>query len=259
MSKMPAIQFYPGDWRKDVGVQSLSFHDRGVWFEILMLMHESERRGLLVLNGRAMSEESLSRVLGLDKQSLTTTITTLIDQGIASRDEELGAVMCRRMVRDEALRRVRAECGKLGGNPALLGNTTRNKDKQNSTSGDKQNPTPSSSSSTSVKIATAGKFVLPEWIDSESWSGFEEMRRRQRKPMTDRARGMVVKELDKLRAAGNDVAACLNQSIRKSYLDVYPVAAGTSFERAGSSADSKRGFVDPSDAYSGKEYSTEAS
>ncbi len=89
-----------------------------------------------------MSEESLSRVLGLDKQSLTTTITTLIDQGIASRDEELGAVMCRRMVRDEALRRVRAECGKLGGNPALLGNTTRNKDKQNSTSGDKQNPNP---------------------------------------------------------------------------------------------------------------------
>ena len=49
--KLPAMQFYPGDWRKDIGVQSLSFHDRGVWFEMLMLMHGSERRGVLVLNG----------------------------------------------------------------------------------------------------------------------------------------------------------------------------------------------------------------
>ena len=44
--KLPALQFYPGDWRKDLGVQSLSFHDRGVWFEMLMLMHDSENRGV---------------------------------------------------------------------------------------------------------------------------------------------------------------------------------------------------------------------
>ena len=61
--KLPALQFYPGDWRKDVGVQSLTYHDRGVWFEILMLMHESEPRGMLLLNGRPVTDEALGRLL----------------------------------------------------------------------------------------------------------------------------------------------------------------------------------------------------
>jgi hypothetical protein len=145
MSKLPAFQFYPGDWRKDVGVQSLSYHDRGVWWEMLCLMHESERRGLLILNGKSMSEDALARLLGLDKQNLTTTITTLLTNGVASRDEQTGTLMCRRMVRDEKLREIRTQAGKRGGNPVLL--------KQNSTTGDKQKLTPSSSSSSSKLFA----------------------------------------------------------------------------------------------------------
>ena len=50
---LPALQFYGGDWRKDPGIQALNYFDRGVWFEMLLMMHESEDRGKLVLNGRA--------------------------------------------------------------------------------------------------------------------------------------------------------------------------------------------------------------
>jgi len=139
--KLPALQFYPGDWRKSVDVQSLNFHDRGVWFEMLMLMHESERRGVLVLNGHPMNDEMIARVLGLDKQTFNQTLTTLLTIGVASREEVTGAIMCRRMVRDENLRKVRSEAGSKGGNPVLV--------KQNKTIRDKQKSTPSSSSSSS--------------------------------------------------------------------------------------------------------------
>lgn len=139
--KLPAFQFYPGDWRKDPGVQSLDFHDRGVWFEMLCYMHESEERGVLLLNGHPMDESALARLLGLDKQILTTTLTTLLTYGVATRREEDGAIICRRMVRDEQLRQVRQSAGKKGGNPNLL--------KQNSTTQVNQKPTPSSSSSIS--------------------------------------------------------------------------------------------------------------
>jgi hypothetical protein len=88
--KSPALQFYPGDWRKDSAVQSLSYHDRGVWFEMLMLMHGSEVRGKLILNGKPIPEDALCRLLGLDKQTLNQTITTLLDFGVASRCEETG-------------------------------------------------------------------------------------------------------------------------------------------------------------------------
>jgi hypothetical protein len=145
--KLPAFQFYPADWRKDPAVQSLSYHDRGVWFEILCLMHESEQRGKLLLNGKPMPEDALARLLGLDKQNLTKTLTTLLDYGVASRCEETGALMNRRMVRDEELRKIRQEAGRKGGNPVLLNQNAN----QNPTTPVKQKSTPSSSSSSSKK------------------------------------------------------------------------------------------------------------
>lgn len=146
--KMPAFQFYPADWRKDLGIQSLSFHDRGVWFEILCLMHESEQRGKLLLNGIAMSDEALARLLGLDKQNLNKTLTTLLEYGVASRDVN-GVLMNRRMVRDEELRKIRQEAGKMGGNPFLLKQNPGKPKKP-----DKQNQTPSSASSSAISDMT---------------------------------------------------------------------------------------------------------
>lgn len=141
MSKLPAFQFYPGDWRKDTGVQSLDYQARGVWIEILCLMHESEQRGILTLNGRAMPDEALARLLGLDEILLKQILTTLVNHGVTSRDEHTGALMSRRMVRDENLRKIRQNAGKSGGNPVLL--------KQKPTTHLKQKSTPSSSSSSS--------------------------------------------------------------------------------------------------------------
>ncbi len=158
--KLPAIMFYPADWKKDPGVQSLNFHDRGVWVELLWLMHESDERGVLLLNGKPMPEEALARVLGLDKQILTTTLTSILDYGVASRRPEDGALYSRRMVRDEKLRKIRTEAGKQGGNPALLKQKPTTLDKQITTTTDKQNPTPSvavasSFSSSNLKTSTS--------------------------------------------------------------------------------------------------------
>jgi hypothetical protein len=63
-------------------------------------------------------------------------------------------------------------------------------------------------------------FVLPETIPPEIWTAFEEHRNRLRKPMTDRARMLIVKELEKI---GGNPAAVLDQSIRKGWQDVFAV------------------------------------
>ncbi|HLW51266.1 MAG TPA: hypothetical protein VKW06_00355 [Candidatus Angelobacter sp.] len=64
-------------------------------------------------------------------------------------------------------------------------------------------------------------FVLPDWIPQESWDGFEEMRKKIRKPMTDRARGMVITELFKLKNRGHPAGEVLDQSTRNCWQDVY--------------------------------------
>jgi uncharacterized phage protein (TIGR02220 family) len=158
--KMPALQFYPADWRKDPAVQSLSYHDRGVWFEMLCLMHESSERGVLLLNGLPMPEDALARVLGLDNQTLNQTLTTLLNYGAAKRRPEDLAIYSKRMISDEKLCQVRREAGKRGGNPQLVN--------QKRTTGDKQIPTPSSSSSSSeYKDAKAILAYLNERADRQ--------------------------------------------------------------------------------------------
>ena len=161
--KLPAIQFYPGDWHKDQGVQALDLAQRGAWFELLLMMHDSDERGVLLVNGQPMPDAVIARRLGLDNQSANQILTTLLTYGVASRRESDGALFCRRMVKDERLRQVRTESGKKGGNPRLLNQTANQTPKQTPTTGVKQIPTPSSSSSitTSIKEREVADATAP--------------------------------------------------------------------------------------------------
>ncbi len=69
--------------------------------------------------------------------------------------------------------------------------------------------------------AAFAQFERPNWIGSDAWDGYAEMRKRKRAPLTPRACTMVVKELSRLRALGQDPDAVLDQSTRNSWTDVY--------------------------------------
>lgn len=68
---------------------------------------------------------------------------------------------------------------------------------------------------------TKSSFVLPPWIDSQSWKDYEEMRRRIGKPMTDRARTLAVNELAKLEAKGQRHTDVLDQSVMNSWQGLF--------------------------------------
>lgn len=73
------------------------------------------------------------------------------------------------------------------------------------------------------KTENKGGFAPPEWIDAQAWTDFIAMRVKMRKPATQRAKELIVEELDKLRTAGDDPNAVLEQSTRNSWQDVYPL------------------------------------
>lgn len=117
--KLPYMPFYHGDWKKDIGVQALSFHDRAVWFEMLMLMHESEQRGLLILNNQPMSHDLIAKLINLDNQIFKTSLQNIIQNGVCGVRED-GTIYSRKMVRDEELSLKRTISGLKGGNPNLV-------------------------------------------------------------------------------------------------------------------------------------------
>lgn len=68
---------------------------------------------------------------------------------------------------------------------------------------------------------TSNGFLLPDWIDPNVWKAFEEMRKKIKKPMTERAKELVVLELDKLRNRGHPSNDVLEQSTRNCWQDVF--------------------------------------
>lgn len=169
--KLPALQFYPGDWHKDSGVQALNLMERGAWFELLLMMHDGDERGVLLLNGLPMPAEVIALRLRLDNQTSNQILSKLLTYGVASRREGDGAIVCRRMLRDEHIRQIRTEAGKKGGNPGLL-----NQNPSKTEAEAKQIPTPSSSSSEELTpAATAASVPAPvEKIDPAPFEVFWE-------------------------------------------------------------------------------------
>ncbi len=108
------------DWRGDMALRMCSFAARGLWIDLLALMHDAQPHGHLVLNGRAPTPRQLCALLGGSVEEVTALLAELDEAGVFSRTDD-GVIYSRRMVRDMAAREDAKRNGKLGGNPALKG------------------------------------------------------------------------------------------------------------------------------------------
>lgn len=204
-NKLPAMQFYPGDWRKDPGVQSCCLAARGLWIEMLFLMHESTPRGFLELNERPLSDAQLARLTGTSLDELTLLIQELETAGVFSRDER-GVIFSRRMHRDEYIRQIRSDAGKKGAvhghkgavhgskggrpkmteiesenNPAK----TRQKTRQSAQQKTRPKPPPSSSSSEGIADATSALDPMEQERKTKTPRKGKERKPRQPNPLFD--------------------------------------------------------------------------
>jgi hypothetical protein len=98
--RQPWLKWYPSDWRADPGLRMCSFAARGLWVDILGLMHEAEPYGHLLINGRPPSNGQLLSMLGGSSKEIATLIAELESAGVFSRTEE-GIIFSRRMIRDK--------------------------------------------------------------------------------------------------------------------------------------------------------------
>lgn len=101
--KAPAVQWYFGDWLRCAELRLCCSAARGLWIDMLALMHQAEPYGYLMFNGRAIDAAQLAKMVGEDRRNVAKWLKELADNGVYSVDSK-GAMFCRRMVRDEAKR-----------------------------------------------------------------------------------------------------------------------------------------------------------
>ena len=144
MIKRPSFQFYPSDWLRDTALRSCSIGARGLWMDMICYMHEGNPYGYLKVGDKVILPDNLARMVGQTLPEVEGWLYELSQAGVYDLID--GAIVSRRMVKDENLRNIRALGGKLGGNPALKVKDKVNLKVENEV---KQKPTPSSSSSSS--------------------------------------------------------------------------------------------------------------
>lgn len=185
MGKRPSFQFYPPDWRTDEKLRLCSIAARGLWIDMLCLMHAGEPYGhLCTVPGRPTTPEGLAKQVGESPAAVKRWLAELADNGVYSVTDD-GLIYSRRMVRDERLRDLRAaggvagaEHGAKGASHGSKGGRPRKSDGGNSETerGDKKpplKPPPSSSSSSpdsSEDKSSGGDATGKGDLDAAAWA-----------------------------------------------------------------------------------------
>lgn len=95
--KRPSIQLYPGDWLRDA-IAGCSLAAQGLWLRIMFVMHDSSIYGKV-----SLPKDQLSRRCGCTPREFEKLFSELRAAGVPTLDED-GAIVSRRMVKDELVR-----------------------------------------------------------------------------------------------------------------------------------------------------------
>ena len=114
----PWLKFYPTDWRSDPRLRMCSMAARGLWIEMIALMHESSPYGHLLVSGHSPTDTQLAVLAGAPSEQVPDLIGELESAGVFSRTRE-GVIYSRKLTRMQKKAATARNNGKNGGNPTL--------------------------------------------------------------------------------------------------------------------------------------------
>lgn len=186
--KRPSFQFYPGDWQGNAKLRRCTHAERGVWVDVMCLMHDSEEYGVLrwpladiaqAVGCKPTELKSIERkgvLKGVDSGSLEPFIFTPRHAGkdgepVTLIPKQDGPIWySSRMVRDEYIRQKRGEGSRFGAEP---NGTPKVGNGDCLGMGQGDGPSSSSSSSSSKSKAEAPATRLPkDWVLPDEWRGW---------------------------------------------------------------------------------------
>lgn len=98
--RRPWFKFYPDSWRADELLRMCGLQARGLWVEMLAIMHKATPYGHLLVNGIQPSLDDLARLAGAPLKDTRAALAELESKAVFSRTDD-GTIYSRKMVRDE--------------------------------------------------------------------------------------------------------------------------------------------------------------
>ena len=212
MSKAPSIQFYPGDRLREIMPVMGDSEAVGAWCKAWMYLWGAGPSPVNVV--AQVAGKGWDKVGFLFREN----------EGLVSLDW-----MEEKRSETTAFRERQAANGRKGGRPKSNADKGKNPGLSSGITQTKAKKSPrvegggeEEGESKSTKEREAKVITLP--FTSEAFAlafaAFDDMRRKKGKPMTERARSMIITDLMKMGEAG--AIESLNKSTRSGWTDVYP-------------------------------------
>ena len=114
----PWLKFYTSDWRSDPRLRMCSMAARGLWVEVICLMHEATPYGHLLVSGQCPTDTQLAVLVGASPGEIPALLGELEAAGVFSRTKE-GVIYSRKLSRMAKKAATARNNGRKGGNPTL--------------------------------------------------------------------------------------------------------------------------------------------
>lgn len=114
----PWLKFYTTDWRADPRLKMCSMAARGLWIEMICLMHEATPYGHLLINGQSLTDAQLGALVGAPPDQIAALLGELEAAGVFSRTRA-GVIYSRKLTRLDKKAAIARNNGRKGGNPSL--------------------------------------------------------------------------------------------------------------------------------------------
>jgi hypothetical protein len=172
----PWLKFYTSDWRADPRLKMCSLASRGLWIEMICIMHEADPYGHLLVSGLTPTDTQLAVLTGASPDQIAALLGELESAGVFSRTRA-GVIYSRKMSRMAKKAATARNNGRKGGNPSL------SKERQNQPS-DKGGDNPSlkgrdktqkpearvkEKEDTNVSSKKKGSRLSPDWQLPKDW------------------------------------------------------------------------------------------
>jgi hypothetical protein len=175
----PWLKFYPTDWRSDPALRMCSPAARGLWIDMICLMHEASPYGHLLINGHCPTDAQLAVLTGTPSDQFPDLVRELETAGVFSRTKE-GVIYSRKMTRMVKKAATARKNGRRGGNPSLS-KQTENSSLDNQIHNQQLKPQKPEARSQKKKeepngSSKKGSRIDPAWEPSEEEISFAEGR-----------------------------------------------------------------------------------
>lgn len=224
------MNYYPfhiGDFRS--GTANMSRLQRAIYRDLLDICYDTEKP-------LPLDMDELHDAVGANTVEEQEIVSRLLRFKFVRQDDGYHHEICEKVIAEyHAKAEIAKANGAKGGRPTgsknnpkepsgLAVGTQREPDRNPIGTGSKPNQEPITKNQEPKQTQKQGApLALPDWLPLESWAGYLEMRKKIKKPPTERAVGLLLASLDVMRLAGQDIAAVLDKSTMANWVDVYAI------------------------------------